>query len=57
MTSAKGPVIIYRVEVGGEGGVGGVTWFLGEQKGGSVVIENPKAGVTEDFARIQRGDH
>ena len=35
---------------------GGVTRFLGEQKGGSVVTENPKGGVTENFGRIQRGD-
>ena len=36
---------------------GGITWFLGEQEGGSVVTENPKGGITENFARIQRGDH
>ena len=42
---AKGPVIIYRL--GGGGG----------QKGGSVETENPKGGITENFGRIQRGDH
>ena len=41
---------------GGVGG-GGVTWFLGEQKGGSVVTENPIEGIAENFGRIQRGDH
>ena len=25
-------------------------------KGGSVVTENPKEGITENFGRIQRGD-
>ena len=38
-------------------GGGGVTYFLGEQKGGSVVTENRKAGIAENFGRIQRGDH
>ena len=31
---------------------GGITWFLGEQKGGSVVIENPTGEITENFGRI-----
>ena len=51
------PVIIYRR--GGGGGAEdfrGITWFLGEQKGGSVVTENPKEGITENFGRIQRGE-
>ena len=30
--------------------------ILGEQKGGSVVTENQR-GITENFGRIQRGDH
>ena len=33
--------------IAGEGGrkiLGGITWFLGEQKGESVVTENPKGG-------------
>ena len=30
-------------------------WFLGEQKRGSVVTENPKWGIAESFGRIQRG--
>ena len=43
---------------GGGGGVffgrgGGFTWFLGEQKSGSVVIENPKREITENFGRIK----
>ena len=33
----------------------GITCFLGEQKGGSVVTENPKAGIAENFGRIQGG--
>ena len=41
----------------GGGFGGGITWFLGEQKGGSVVTENPKGGINENFGRIQRGDH
>ena len=42
---------------GGGGGriLGGITWFVGEQKGGSVVIENPKGGIVESFGRIQSG--
>ena len=47
------PVIIYRR--GGAEDFRGITWFLGEQKGGSVVTENPKGGITENFGRIQRG--
>ena len=35
----------------------GITCFLGEEKGGSVVTENPKAGIAENFGRIQSGDH
>ena len=50
-----GPVIIYRL--GGRRILRGTTWFLGEQRGGSVVTENPKGGITENFGRIQRGDH
>ena len=30
---------------------------LGEEKGRSVVTENPKGGITENFGRIQRRDH
>ena len=37
------PVIIYRLGGGAED-FRGITWFLGEQKGGSVVTENPKGG-------------
>ena len=40
---------------GGENILGGISWFLGEQKGGSVVTENPQGGITENFGRIQRG--
>ena len=42
----KGPVIIYRLGAGGGGWriLGGNTRFLGEQKGRSVVTENPKGG-------------
>ena len=34
-------------------GEGGITWFLGEQKRGSVVIENPKQEITENVGRIK----
>ena len=30
---------------------------LGRKKGGSVVTENPKVGITEIFGRIQVGDY
>ena len=36
--------------------LGGITSFMGEQKEGSVVTENPKGGIAENFKRIQRGD-
>ena len=39
------------------GGLWGITWFLEEKRGGSVVTENPKGGISENFGRIQRGDH
>ena len=35
----------------------GITWFLEEQKGGTLVTENPNGGITENFGRIQSGDH
>ena len=34
-------------------GEGGRKIFLGEQKGGSVVTENPKEGITENYGKIQ----
>ena len=37
---------------GGKEDIGGITWFLGEKKGRSVVIENPKGEITENFGRI-----
>ena len=39
--------------------LGRITWFLGEQKGESVVTENPKGGIAETLEglRIKRGDH
>ena len=36
--------------------MGGITLFLGEKKAGSVVTENPKGGINENFGRIQRGE-
>ena len=48
-----GPVIIYRL--GRAEDFGDTTWFLGEQRGGSVVTENPKGGITENFGSIQKG--
>ena len=38
--------------------LGGIIWFLGDQKGGSVVTENPKGEKAENFGRIhKKGDH
>ena len=52
LTGSYGPVIIYPLG----GGIvflgGGITLFSGEQKGGSVVTENPKGEITENFGRI-----
>ena len=42
---------------GGAEYLGGITRRLGEQKGGSVVTENPKGGITGNFGRIQSGDY
>ena len=53
---SKGPVIIYRRRRGG-GILGEGHLILGEQKGGSVVTENPKGGIAENFGRIQTGGH
>ena len=52
----KGPVIIYRRGRGG-GILGGGHLILEEQKGGSVVTENPKGGIAENFGRIQTVGH
>ena len=49
------PVIIYRLGGRGAEDFRGITWFLGEQKGGSAVTENPKGRITENFGRIQGG--
>ena len=56
---SKGPIIIYR-----QGGLGGgADNFRGDHlsfrrtKGGSVVTENPKGGITGNFGRIRRGNH
>ena len=38
---------LFIAEGGWEKILGGITWFLGEQKGGSVVTENPKGGITD----------
>ena len=57
LTDGKGPVIIYRLAMGGRRILGWIYWFLGEQKGGTLVTENPKGEITENFGRIQRGDH
>ena len=37
---------------GGKEDFEGITRFLGEQKGGSVVIENPTGEITENFGTI-----
>ena len=60
----KGTVIIYRLGGGGAGILGVITWFEGEQKGGSAEnwepvwwapAENQKGEVAENFGRIQGG--
>ena len=44
--------------MGGRGGFfGGDHLIFRKTKGGSVVTENPKGGITKNFARIQRGHH
>ena len=49
-----GPVIIYRL--GRAEDFGGYHLIFRRTKGGgSVVTENPKGGITENFGRIQRG--
>ena len=57
---SKGPIIIYRQGGLGGGGAGnfrGDHLSFGRTKGGSVVTENPKGGITGNFGRIQRGNH
>ena len=51
----KGPIIIYRLEGGGGCWDGNHLIFRRTKQGGSVVTENPKGGITENFGRIQRG--
>ena len=51
----KGLVIIYPL--GGGENFRGDHLIVGEQKEGSVVTENPKGGIAENFGRIQRVDH
>ena len=51
-----GPVIIYHLGERGVGGFWGGSLF-GEQKGGSVVTENPKEEITENVGRIRTGNH
>ena len=34
----------------------GITWFLGKQKGGSVVTENPKGGSLKTLEGFREGD-
>ena len=42
---------------GERGGFWGDHFIFRRRKGGSVVTENPKGGITENFGRIQRRDH
>ena len=42
---------------GGAKNFGGDHLTFRRTKGGLVVTENPKGGVTENVGRIQRGDH
>ena len=41
---------------GGAGNFRGDHLSFKRTKGGSVVTENPKGGITENFGRIQRGN-
>ena len=41
---------------GERGGFWGDHFIFRRRKGGSVVTENPKGGITENFGRIQRRD-
>ena len=40
---------------GGRRILGGITWFLEEQKGGSVVTENPKGGSLKTLEEFKGG--
>ena len=42
---------------GGAGNFRGNHLSFGRTKGGSVVTENPKGGITGNIGRIQRGNH
>ena len=42
---------------GGGGDFRGSHLIVGEKMGGSVVIENPKGGIAENFGRIQTVGH
>ena len=42
---------------GGSEDFGGDHLIFRRTEGGSVVTESPKGGITENFGRIQRGDH
>ena len=42
---------------GGAGNFRGDHLSFGRTKGGSVVTEDPKGGITGNFGRIQRGNH
>ena len=45
------------IAAGGEGDFRGGHLILEEQKGGSVVTENPRGGIAENFGRIQTVGH
>ena len=53
----RDPLLFIAWWGGGRRILEGITWFLGKQKGRSIVTENPKGGITENVWRIQRGDH
>ena len=49
----KGPVIIYRLR--GRRIISGITRFLGEKKGESVVTDNPKGGTLKTLEGFRGG--
>ena len=57
INSAQRPILRDRSLFIARGGFWGITWFLGEQRWGPVVTENPKGEITENFGRIQSGSH
>ena len=45
------------ITCGGGGDFRGDRLIFGRKKGKSVVTENPKGGIAQNFGKTQRGDH